>query len=140
LPASGQVSHTGCAEGDIAGNWSLVATNIEEIGAASVLWCDVNLAKAVNSSRYDVRGQCRGHTPRETAPQSYELTGDQSLAEDSACKLSGTISLRQGQVVYTATIVEGHVAGSGAVKSRAVAVTRWPHANRYALQTLVMQR
>jgi hypothetical protein len=131
----------GCSAGDLAGNWSLIGTNVERFGDSSVLWCDVTFAPADERSfRYSVSGQCRNHDANEAA-QPYELSARGTVTANAACRLSGGIKLRRGRTTLTsATIVEGRVESIGVNKTRAVGVSRWSRGRTNTMQTFVMQR
>ena len=76
-----QEPSTGCGDGDIGGNWSMMGSNIEAVGPASVLWCDVQFSRAdANAAKYSVSGNCRSHTADDAAPQNYVVSGVRSVA------------------------------------------------------------
>lgn len=136
-----QEPSNGCGDGDIGGNWSMMGSNIEAVGPASVLWCDIQFSKAdANAAKYSVSGNCRGHTADDAAPQSYVVSGVHSVAVTPACTFSGNFTIAQGNTKVTATILEGRIEGTGASKTRAVGVSRWKLGKTSALQTFVMQR
>jgi hypothetical protein len=132
----------GCSDGDIAGSWSMFATNIEEAGANSVLWCDVQFSKAVKTpAKYSIEGVCRSHATKAATPLNYVVSGDHSISVTSACKVSGNFTIKQGsKTAVTATILEGRIEGTGDIKTRVVGVSRWPRGKTFALQTFTMQR
>ncbi len=137
-----QETQAGCSDGDIAGSWSMFGTNIEEAGANSVLWCDVQFSKTGKApAKYSMEGTCRSHATNTATPQSYVVSGDRSISVTSACKFSGNFSIKQGnKTAVTATILEGRIEGTGDAKTRAVGVSRWPRGKTFALQTFTMQR
>lgn len=132
-----------CGPGDMAGRWSLIGTNIEMVGANSVLWCDVDLTPAPDGAKpnYSIAGTCRSHVPNQTTPDHFTIVGDKSIVVTDACQLGGTFKVRHGgAVITTASIVEGRLEGPASRKTRAVAVSRWPRGTTSAIQTFVMER
>jgi hypothetical protein len=131
----------GCSEGDMAGSWSMFGTNIADVGANSVLWCDVQFTKAgQNPIQYSVSGNCRNHATIGATPFSYVVSGDRSITVTPACKFSGDFKITDSKSTVTATIVEGQIESVGTRKTRAVGVSRWPNGKTFALQTFTMQR
>ena len=128
-----------CGGGDIAGAWSLIATNIEQAGAGSVLWCDAQF-NLDGSGTYSVTGRCRSHEPRDSTPQDYDLTTTRPVAVTATCQMSGRLALRHGETSLDTTILEGRIEANGEIKSRAVGVSRLTLGSKVALQTFVMQR
>jgi len=137
-PNASVTETTGCHDGDIAGNWSMSATGVAG-GGASIMWCDVQFSRS-GAAKYRVAGNCRSHSPDEATAQTFAISGNQSVAVSSSCKISGTFVLQQGNHSITATIIEGQVESAGNQKTRATGITRWPRGNKFALQTFVMQR
>jgi hypothetical protein len=137
--SSAQEPKAGCADGDIAGNWSVIATNIEDVGPGSVLWCEAEFATTASAGKYSVSGSCLGHTPRG-ANKRFVIAGDQSVAVSKACRISGSFAIRQGSAKFNVSILSGRIEGAGGVKSRGVVVSRWPKDGKFALQTMMMQR
>ena len=132
-----------CTPGDMAGNWSLIGTNIERFGANSVLWCDVQLTQAQNRSKtsYSISGACRSHVPNVSTPEEFTVDGNGSLTATAACRIGGSFRIKQGSaVVTTARILEGRIEGPAGKKTRAVALSRLPRGRASAIQTFVLQR
>jgi hypothetical protein len=131
----------GCSDGDMAGNWSMLGSNIEAVGAGSVLWCDVQFADAGKTPiKYSVSGNCRSHAPNDATPHDYVVSGVRSITVTPSCNFSGSFKIKQGGTTMTATILEGRIEGTGDSKTHAVGVSRWQRGKTSALQTFVMQR
>lgn len=144
--SSGNVAETedvasGCGDADIAGSWSMFGTNIEDAGANSVLWCDVQFSKAGKAAKYSIDGVCRSHATNAALPQNFTVSGERSISVTPACKFSGSFTIKQGnRAPVTATILEGRIEGEAGPKSRAIGLTRWPRGKAFALQSFTMQR
>jgi hypothetical protein len=137
--ASETDNSTQCDAGDMAGNWSLIATNIEEAGAGSVLWCETRFATTDIAGRYDVSGTCRSHAARESSGKEFTI-GGQSLTVSKACRIAGALTFRDGAATFSVSILEGRLEAAPVRKTRAVMVSRWPRGGRFAIQTMVLQR
>ncbi len=132
---------SGCGDADIASSWSMFGTNIEDAGANSVLWCDVQFSKVGKLAKYSIDGVCRSHATNAALPQNFTVSGERSISVTPACKFSGSFTIKQGnKTPVTATILEGRIEGEAGPKSRAIVLTRWPHGKAFALQSFTMQR
>jgi hypothetical protein len=118
----------------------LIATNIEEVGAGSVLWCEAEFSETAAGGKYSVSGHCLADLPRASTEEQFHLESDQSISVSEACRISGNLTIRQGSTTFNVVILHGRVEGAGRSKSRALMVSRWPRGNKSALQTMVMQR
>ncbi len=131
-----------CTPEALAGAWSLLATNIEAIGAGSALWCDATLVPiSGQAARFEIGGSCRSHAAGEQSVLSYTLGGEGAIVDPGRCKFGGRLQIKpENGLATSATILEGSVESAVGRRTRAVAISRWAKGRNTALQTITLQR
>lgn len=122
----GQNAYAGheCTSGDLAGKWILVGTAVSE-GASQTVWCSPRFTEKT-SFRYSISGTCQSQSPFQSSPQSYTISGNGTVTENSDCVIGGTFKI-SGSLSATVTIVTGQAEGNAASKTHVIGVARYPN-------------
>jgi hypothetical protein len=123
IAMSAASANAACQGGDLKGTWSMYGSTFFPT-TTLMMRCGVHLANPpANPFKYSISGSCRLYSP--SAPSAvFVVSGNRTLTETTACKLTGSFVLSNTDLPSTVaiTVVDGRIESGGAKKTHVEAL------------------